>query len=316
MRLCVIPARGGSKRIPRKNIKEFFGQPIISYSINVAIASKCFDRVIVSTDDAEIAEVAKSFGADIPFMRPKQLSDDYVGTGSVTKHAIEWFESQGQAVSDVCCIYATAPLIQKDDLIKAHKYCKKLMPILHLPVQSGSSKVLSAMNRKHNILDYHEVIEKLKKAKPNIKFSSDFIIGYPGETDDDFKQTLNLIEKIKFINSYSFIYSSRPGTPASKLNNIDSHVAKGRLIKLQSILEENNSKYKKEFLDKTIEVLFENKLNKQNKYFGRDKFLNSVIVESKHDLTGQLLIVKVNDFNHNSLFGTISNNENSFSKLN
>ena len=202
------------------------------------------------------------------------------------------------------------------DLIKAHKYCKKLMPILHLPVQSGSSKVLSAMNRKHNILDYHEVIEKLKKAKPNIKFSSDFIIGYPGETDDDFKQTLNLIEKIKFINSYSFIYSSRPGTPASKLNNIDSHVAKGRLIKLQSILEENNSKYKKEFLDKTIEVLFENKLNKQNKYFGRDKFLNSVIVESKHDLTGQLLIVKVNDFNHNSLFGTISNNENSFSKLN
>jgi len=202
------------------------------------------------------------------------------------------------------------------DLIKAHKYCKKLMPILHLPVQSGSSKVLSAMNRKHNILDYHEVIEKLKKAKPNIKFSSDFIIGYPGETDDDFKQTLNLIEKIKFINSYSFIYSSRPGTPASKLNNIDSLVAKGRLIKLQSILEENNSKYKKEFLDKTIEVLFENKLNKQNKYFGRDKFLNSVIVESKHDLTGQLLIVKVNDFNHNSLFGTISNNENSFSKLN
>ncbi|MDC0893232.1 pseudaminic acid cytidylyltransferase [Pseudomonadales bacterium] len=121
MRICVIPARGGSKRIPRKNIKEFFGQPIISYSINVAIASKIFDRVIVSTDDAEIAEVAKSFGADIPFMRSKELSDDFVGTGSVTKDAIEWFESQGQAVSDVCCIYATAPFVQADAINKAYQ---------------------------------------------------------------------------------------------------------------------------------------------------------------------------------------------------
>ena len=121
MRLCVIPARGGSKRIPRKNIKEFFGQPIISYSIKVAIASKCFDRVIVSTDDAEIAEVAKSFGADIPFMRSKQLSDDYVGTGSVSKHAIEWCESQGQAVSDVCCLYATAPFVQAGAINKAYQ---------------------------------------------------------------------------------------------------------------------------------------------------------------------------------------------------
>ena len=121
MRLCVIPARGGSKRIPRKNIKNFFGQPIISYSIKVAIASKCFDRIIVSTDDAEIAEVAKLFGAEVPFMRSKQLSDDYVGTGSVTKHAIEWFESQGQAVSDVCCIYATAPFVQADAINKAYQ---------------------------------------------------------------------------------------------------------------------------------------------------------------------------------------------------
>lgn len=121
MRLCVIPARGGSKRIPRKNIKEFFGQPIISYSIKVAIASKCFDRVIVSTDDYEIAEVAKSFGADIPFMRSKQLSDDYVGTGLVTKHAIEWFESQGKAISDVCCLYATAPFVKADAINKAYQ---------------------------------------------------------------------------------------------------------------------------------------------------------------------------------------------------
>jgi tRNA-2-methylthio-N6-dimethylallyladenosine synthase len=191
------------------------------------------------------------------------------------------------------------------DLIEAHKSCEKLMPILHLPVQSGSSKILSAMNRKHDILKYHKIIEDLKKAKPDIKFSSDFIIGYPGETEDDFNLTLSLIEKIKFINSYSFVYSSRPGTTASKLDDVDPDVAKKRLIKLQAVLEKNNSKYKEEFLYKSTEVLFENKLKNQNKYFGRDKFLNSVIVQSEKDLTGQILEIKINDFNHNSLFGTI-----------
>ena len=121
MRLCVIPARGGSKRIPRKNIKEFFGQPIISYSIKVAIASKLFDRVIVSTDDAEISKVAKSFGAEVPFLRPRELSDDYVGTIPVIKHAIEWFDSIGQPPSEVCCIYAAAPFVQVDAVRNAYK---------------------------------------------------------------------------------------------------------------------------------------------------------------------------------------------------
>jgi tRNA-2-methylthio-N6-dimethylallyladenosine synthase len=191
------------------------------------------------------------------------------------------------------------------DLIEAHASCEKLMPILHLPVQSGSSKILDVMNRKHNILEYHQIIENFKKAKPNIKFSSDFIIGYPGETEDDFNQTLKLIEKVKFINSYSFVYSSRPGTPASKLDNVDTSVAKKRLVKLQAILEKNNSKYKEGFLDKSIEVLFENKLKNQNKYFGRDKYLNSVIVQSEKNLTGKILDIKIDNFNHNSLFGTI-----------
>ena len=192
------------------------------------------------------------------------------------------------------------------DLIEAHKCCEKLMPVLHLPVQSGSSRMLKAMNRKHNISDYYQIIDELKKNKPDIKFSSDFIIGYPEETEDDFNKTLELIKKVKFINSYSFIYSSRPGTPASKLNNIDSAVAKRRLIKLQELLEKINSKYKEEFLAKTTEVLFENKIDKQDKYFGRDKFLNSVIVESSQNLTGQILDVFIKDFNRNSLFGTIS----------
>ena len=104
-----------------------------------------------------------------------------------------------------------------EDLIEAHKNCEKLMPLIHLPVQSGSNKILKAMNRKHTIEEYLEIIKKLKKVKPNIKFSSDFIIGYPGETNDDFKKTVKLMKKVKFINSYSFIFSARPGTPAFNL---------------------------------------------------------------------------------------------------
>jgi tRNA-2-methylthio-N6-dimethylallyladenosine synthase len=184
------------------------------------------------------------------------------------------------------------------------------MPILHLPVQSGSSKVLQAMNRKHNIEEYSEIICKLKTAKPNIKFSSDFIIGYPGETENDFQQTLQLIEKTKFINSYSLIYSNRPGTPASELVNVEKEVAKKRLIKLQEVLERINMQSKKNFLNKSTEVLFENKMKNQHKYFGRDQFLNSVVVESKKNLTGKLLNVKINNFNHNSLFGELFINEN------
>ena len=192
-----------------------------------------------------------------------------------------------------------------NDLIEAHKSCKKLMPVLHLPVQSGSSKILKAMNRKHDISDYFKIIEELKKVKPEIRFSTDFIVGYPSETDDDFNQTLELIKKVDFINSYSFMYSSRPGTPASKLEDVHSAVAKKRLIKLQDLLEKNNYQYKKKFTTKSIEVLFENKLKNQNKYFGRDKFMNSVIVESNQNLIGQILNITIDKFNHNSLFGNV-----------
>ena len=152
-----------------------------------------------------------------------------------------------------------------EDLIKAHQDCKKLMPILHLPVQSGSSNILKTMNRKHDIEEYHEIINKLRKVKPNIKFSSDFIIGYPGETESDFQQTLNLIEKIKFINSYSFIFSARPGTPASDLPSVNKKIAKKRLIKLQEILEKINTQSKKNFLNKSTEVVFENKMKDQDR---------------------------------------------------
>jgi pseudaminic acid cytidylyltransferase len=118
MRLCIIPARGGSKRIPRKNIKIFGGQPIIAWTISAALKSRCFGRVIVSTDDPEISEVAKAHGAEVPFVRPRELSDDHSGTVPVIAHAIGWQNAHGQRVSEACCIYATAPFVQAGDIVK------------------------------------------------------------------------------------------------------------------------------------------------------------------------------------------------------
>lgn len=116
MKVAIIPARGGSKRIPRKNIRQFCGKPMIAWSIEAALNSACFDRIIVSTDDSEIAEVARQYGAEVPFMRPAELSDDHTGTIPVIHHAIEWFNQRKQHVEQACCLYATAPFVTGEDL--------------------------------------------------------------------------------------------------------------------------------------------------------------------------------------------------------
>jgi len=122
--VAIIPARGGSKRIPRKNIKDFYGKPLIAYSIEVALASKLFDKVIVSTDDEEIARIAKEYGAEIPFLRPKELSDDFTGTEDVINHTLEYLENQGENYKYVCTIYATAPLLQREYLVEGFEKLK------------------------------------------------------------------------------------------------------------------------------------------------------------------------------------------------
>ena len=126
MKLCVIPARGGSKRILRKNIKKFCGQSIIIYSIKTALQSGCFDHIVVSTDDVKIANIAKSFGASVPFLRPKKLANDYAGTIPVVKHAIEWFDGKMQSPSEVCCVYPTAPFLNPISIRKAYNQMKRM----------------------------------------------------------------------------------------------------------------------------------------------------------------------------------------------
>ena len=123
--IAIIPARGGSKRIPRKNIKDFFGKPLIAYSIQVALESNLFDKVIVTTDDEEIASIAKEYGAEIPFIRPCELSGDFTGTGDVIKHAINYLKEQGEEFDYACTIYATAPLLQSKYLIEGFNKLKE-----------------------------------------------------------------------------------------------------------------------------------------------------------------------------------------------
>ena len=205
--------------------------------------------------------------------------------------------------------YTTShPIDFTEDLIEVHQKCEKLMPLIHLPVQSGSNKILEAMNRKHTIKEYLEIVRKLIKVKPNIKFSSDFIIGYPGETYDDFKKTVELMTKIGFINSYSFIFSARPGTPAFKLDKINEKDAKNRLIEFQHVAENIKTTYRKKLINKKVNVLFENKMKSGNKYFGRDEHFNSVIVESNNDLSGKVKNVNILKVNQNTLFGEITSN--------
>ena len=190
-----------------------------------------------------------------------------------------------------------------NDLIEVHQSCEKLMPILHLPVQSGSSKILKLMNRKHDKEYYLKIINKILEVRHDMKFSSDFIIGYPGETNKDFEETIKLINRVKFINSYSFVYSQRPGTPATRANEVDKIISKKRLQSIQELLKSYQINHKKSLFGKSIEVLFENKMKGQNKYFGRDKYLNPVLVESNKNLTGEIMKIKIVDYNHNNLFG-------------
>ena len=134
--------------------------------------------------------------------------------------------------------YTTShPKDMTDELIECYKDCGKLVPFLHLPIQSGSDKILKSMNRKHNIKYYLNIVKKLKEPNSNIKLSSDFIIGYPGETEQDYKDTIDIVKKLSFINSYSFIFSSRPGTPAANKQTNDLEINKKRLQNLQKILD-------------------------------------------------------------------------------
>ena len=197
------------------------------------------------------------------------------------------------------------PRDMTDDLIEVYKYSKKLMPLVHLPVQSGSDKVLELMNRKHNIKTYLKTINKLKKINSEIQFSSDFIIAYPGENEDDFKNTLKLIEELKFINSFSFIFSPRPGTIASDLPTMDKKYSLKRLEIVQKMLFKNQIIMNKSLENKIQKVLVENRTDDKTKLFGKSEYMTSVLFNGSDDLIGKIVEVKILSSNRNTLYGKV-----------
>ena len=201
------------------------------------------------------------------------------------------------------------PKDMTEDLINCFGDCEKLMPFLHLPIQSGSDKILKSMNRKHDQEYYLSIIKKLKNVRKNIKISSDFIVGYPGETEKDFEDTIKLVKKIGFINSYSFIFSPRPGTPAASKKSNQLVENQNRLKKLQNILKNFQFVNNKEYLHQYCEVLIENKLNNQEKYFGRTKHMIPVIFKADNCRLGELANIKITSFNQKNLFGIYNTNK-------
>ncbi len=193
-----------------------------------------------------------------------------------------------------------------DDLIFEHKNNKSVMPFLHLPVQSGSSKILKLMNRKHTKEEYLSIISKIKKNVPKMAFSSDFIVGYPGESNNDFEETLDLIEKVNFASSYSFKYSPRPGTPAStKKNYIKDQISNLRLKKIQELLNKQQKAFNTSFIDKNIDVLISGRGKKENQYVGRTPYLQPVHIVSSRNLIGKILKIKIESLTSFSFHGKI-----------
>mgnify|MGYP001365476336 CR=1 FL=1 len=252
----------------------------------------------------------------------KCLADNGVREITLLGQNVNAYESDGSRLSDLIISieklnnikrvrYTTShPKDMTNDLIEVYKSSNKLMPLVHLPVQSGSNKILKLMNRNHSIEDYLETFYKLKEINSNIEFSSDFIIAYPGEENQDFEDTLNLIKKIKFINSYSYIFSPRPGTVSENLKLINKKISFERLERIQKMLFENQIKKNKSLENSIVEVLVENLTDDKTKTFGRSEHMTSVIFDGKKSDIGKIVQVKINKSNRSTLFGEIIGNTN------
>ena len=185
------------------------------------------------------------------------------------------------------------PIDMTDSLIKVHKTNHKLMPFLHLPIQSGSDKILKDMNRKHTVDSYKKIVVKLRNERPDIALSSDFIVGYPNETDRDFEDTMKFIDDVEFVIAYSFMYSQRPGTPAQKKDNVPLADKKARLTAIQSLLKEQQKKFNKSFVGSNMEILFEKKGRYQDQYIGRSIYNQSVFTKNNKNLINTIETVKI-----------------------
>jgi tRNA-2-methylthio-N6-dimethylallyladenosine synthase len=195
------------------------------------------------------------------------------------------------------------PNDMEDDLIAAHGDCPQLMPYLHLPVQSGSDRILKAMNRKHTADDYLRVLDRIRTARPDVLLTSDFIVGFPGETDADFEATMSLIRKVGYGMAYSFKYSPRPGTPAAEKPEVETAVADARLQELQALLTSQQRAAQDAMVGQDITVLYEKAGRLDGQMVGKSQHLHAVHVDDPNGEIGQLVKVRVTQSKSNSLAG-------------
>ena len=225
----------------------------------------------------------------------------------------EW--SLGRLIRELATIdnlkrirYTTSyPAEVDDDLINAHRDVDKLMPFLHLPVQSGSNKILKAMNRRHSRDQYLKLVDKLKQANPNLALSSDFIVGFPGETEEDFNDTLNIIKEVGFIQSYSFMYSKRPGTPGATMEDqVAEEVKYERLQRLQSLLNKGQQDFNDRSVGKVYEVLLDRQGKKKDQLVGKSPYMQAVLCDGLGEsYLGKMVKLKIQDSYQNSLNGML-----------
>jgi tRNA-2-methylthio-N6-dimethylallyladenosine synthase len=211
-------------------------------------------------------------------------------------------------VPGICRVrYMTShPNDMSEDLIEAHRDVPALAPYLHLPVQSGSDTILKSMNRRHRVADYLDVVERVRGARPDIAFSSDFIVGYPGETDADFDRTLALVRAVGFASSYAFKYSPRPGTPAAEMSGqVDEATKARRLTALQDLIEDQRQVFNRASVGQHLDVLFEKPGRREGQLIGRSPHMQSVFVEGPQSLIGELMQVEMIAVEPRSLRGRI-----------
>lgn len=192
-----------------------------------------------------------------------------------------------------------------DALIEAHGTCDKLMPYLHLPAQSGSDRILKAMNRKHTAESYVRLIERIREARPDLLLSGDFIVGFPGETDQDFEDTMALIREVHYGQAYSFKYSTRPGTPAAEKPQLPEDVLNDRLQRLQALLREQQQQTQASMVGRDVKVLFEKAGRENGQMIGKSEYLHAVYAEAPIEVLGQVLPVRVTEASPNSLAGEL-----------
>jgi len=202
--------------------------------------------------------------------------------------------------------FTSHPRDMDDDLIAAHRDLPALMPQLHLPVQSGSDRILEAMNRHHTRADYLRLIERLRRARPDLAFSSDFIVGFPGETEDDFADTLRLMAEVGYASAFSFKYSPRPGTPAADLDQVPEAAQDERLQRLQADIERQQAAFMSAYVGQTFDVLFEKHGRHPGQIVGRSPYLQPVPVVAPASLIGEIAPVTITEVRTNSLIGTLA----------